>query len=368
MELKNITLTTILITLLITTLVRSASYERVGFWLTLQTLHETPGETFQLVGYQFALSSGSGEVGRASHESSTGEETLLVPVIVKEPIASNLDAQNFIEAVKNGDMVSARKAFEESNDELKKYYIKYLNNLESSKLVQLINSGDYETQEWTLQVVLAHIDLSALDNVFDEINLPNYFLSRAAYNADLACIPQRFIYLLGRINNSKDQEVAVRNGVAVLFNKHKTECLEHLVSALGEWILSGDLDDVAIKWAFSLASLLPVEGKSFVERFFDHPAITAESYADALHDSYKDECPANKPFKWLLDRADRQDLEAARRDKRFSERWQEFQNAVNRTVGIESRHGPGHRERVAAAKEALDLPTVLLDMIGGYIE
>ena len=180
-------------------------------------------------------------------------------------------------------------------------------------------------------------------------------------------MPQRFIYLLGRIDDKEDQEVAVRNGVTALFDKHKTECLEHLVSALSEWTLSGDLEDVAIR-GLSVSLFYPDEGNSFVERFFDHPAISAKDYSDALHDSYKMEAKLMSSLNGCWKEQIVKTWRQSRRDKRFSERWQEFQNAVNKAVGIESRHGPRHQKRVAAVKEALDLPTVLLDMIGGYIE
>ena len=53
-------------------------------------------------------------------------------------------------------------------------------------------------------------------------------------SADLACMPQRFTYLLEKIDNKKDQEKAVRNGVDALFRKSKTECLDPLLSALNE--------------------------------------------------------------------------------------------------------------------------------------
>ena len=100
-------------------------------------------------------------------------------------------------------------------------------------------------------------------------------------------MPQRFTYLLNKIDDKKDQEWAVRNGVSALFDANRTECLDPLLIALNEGtFLSKDLENVAIRGAFETASNYQDDRALFAKRFFDHPAISAEDYSDALYRSY----------------------------------------------------------------------------------
>ena len=106
-------------------------------------------------------------------------------------------------------------------------------------------------------------------------------------SADLACMPQRFTYLLNKIDDKEEQEVAVRNGVNALFDENKTECLDPLLSALKEGtFLSKDLENIAIRQAFWVASRYQDDRTLFAKRFFDHPAISAKDYSNALYNSY----------------------------------------------------------------------------------
>lgn len=138
------------------------------------------------------------------------------------------------------------------------------------------------------------------------------------------------------------------------------------------------MENIAIKYAFKTAASYPGDGRAlFVRRFFDHPAICAESYFSALLNSYRPKDRNEKLFYWLLERADRQDLEEFEKDKCFFKRMPlEFQEAMNRalqTVGTESRPGITHRQgitrqRLATIKEALegDIPKDLFNIIIKY--
>ena len=242
--------------------------------------------------------------------------------------------------------------------------------MKSSRLVKLINSARNDNKQWMLQVILAHADQLLIDNLFAKLNIPSHLLRDVANSADLACIPQRFIYLLERITDKEDQEWAVEKGVGALFNRGKTECLIPLVSALCECPLSGNVDNVSIRKAFYLASNCPVEGKPFVECYFDHPAILAQNYSNALYASYKDDGQANELFKWLLDRADRRDLKVVKKHALFFGMKSKFKKAVNQTVGIESRHKLRRPERIAAVEEAAKeyFPNDLVNLIGEFVE
>ena len=123
MELKNITLAALLTTLLVTGPVESAGDEGAGYSFSSALRRHLNPST---VGDQLASSSESEEIGQVSHESSTGEGTSSVPVKGKDLIASNPEAQSFIEAVQEGDMDACEGIFDSGKDELKKYCGKYL--------------------------------------------------------------------------------------------------------------------------------------------------------------------------------------------------------------------------------------------------
>jgi hypothetical protein len=128
------------------------------------------------------------------------------------------------------------------------------------------------------------------------------------------------------------------------------------------------VEDVVIRKAFYFATDHLDDGTFFAKRFFDHPAISADDYSDALYDFYIYGCQTKELFYWLLARADCQDLWAVRINKRFSWMKSGFQQAVNQAVGIESRHKLRRPERIAAAKEALEFSNDIFNRIAGYIE
>ena len=75
---------------------------------------------------------------------------------------------------------------------------------------------------------------------------------------------------------------------------------------------------------------------------------------------------AKEPFKWLVAKADRQDLEAVKKNKKFPDMEPKFQAVIEEAsseIRLEDRIGI--RERRAAIKEELDkhFPTVLVDLI-----
>ena len=71
------------------------------------------------------------------------------------------------------------------------------------------------------------------------------------------------------------------------FTRKRTECLDPLLTALNEGtFLSEDLENIAIRDAFCEATHYDDGREFFAKRYFDHPAISAKNYSDALYDSY----------------------------------------------------------------------------------
>jgi hypothetical protein len=230
MEFKNVTLAALLITLLITGLVESAGRKtpkgtcdlvnlmsRLSVPLAPQTMNGSPTETLQEAGDRLAPScekpkeKKERKKKRRLPELLTEQGTFSVPA--EDPIPSSPEANGFIEAAQKDDMNAAFDVFDGGNDELKKYCGKYLVSLGSPRLVELINRANDDIKKWMLQVILVHADQQLVNKVFGKVNPPNKLLRKVASSADLACIPQRFIYLLGRSEDKVDQKWAVISGV-----------------------------------------------------------------------------------------------------------------------------------------------------------
>jgi hypothetical protein len=365
MELENLALTVIFITLLIARLVESAGDKGTGPLLAPSTL--------QQVGDQLASTSGSEKIGQVSHESS-GEGASSVPEKEDDPIANTSEGQGFVEAVQISDMKAARKIFGDGNNERKKYCGKYLVSLGSARLVELIKGAwNNKIKEWLLQILLVHADQSVLDNVFGAVKPSNRNLKWAAGSAELACLPQRFAHLLKKINDKDDQKMAVSNGIIALIDENRAECFDPLLSALNEGtFLSEDLENVAIRRVFWAASRYQDDRALLAKRYVDHPAISAMDYSISLCNSYRCGDQVKEFFRWLLARADRRDLEVAKRSDAFFKMQPAFQKAVNdrrETVGSKTREVMGREERNTHIKEALDeyVPKDLLKLFSEYI-
>ena len=296
---------------------------------------------------------------------------------VIDHFASSSEVQHFIEAVQKGDMETALDVFYGDNSGLKKYCGKYLVSLESPILVKLLNSAIPLIRSRLLRVLLVHADQQQLiDDVFAGLKSSNKFLSYVAFSAesDLLCTPQGFTHLLWKMNDREGQEWAVKKGVQTLFKENKTECLDPLLDALRErTLLNANLEDVAIREAFKLASHHKDGRMLFVKRYYDHPAIPAKDYSTVLYRFYRKGGKNKILFRWLLDGADCQDLEVIKGSDEFSGEEADFQQAVNqalKAVRIESRHESGRKRRMATTRVALEehLPKVIEEVVFGYIE
>ena len=188
--------------------------------------------------------------------------------------------------------------------------------------------------------------------------------------AELVCMPQNYICVLRKITIEWAQEFVVKMGVNALFYKNKTEYLDPLLSALKEGtFLSTDLVNIAIRSAFWYAPSYQDNRSFLAKRFFDHPAVSAVYYSEALHCSYK--LSTKELFYWLLTRADHQDLEVVKGDVHFSAQEPEFQQAVDKAL---RKVDPDPRDSITLRRiettEALKdiLPKDLVNVIGEYVE
>ena len=175
-----------------------------------------------------------------------------------DPIANSLQGIALRRAVLRGDVHAVKDVLNGGSNELREFCVKHLVSSKRSKLVKLLYNGNHNNPELILRVILVHADHSLIDEIFAGFQFSNDILNSVAASADLACIPQRFIYFLGKINEKDAQECAVKYGIHALFSANRTECLDPLLSALGERAFLGEhLVNVAILKIFWSASFHP---------------------------------------------------------------------------------------------------------------
>ena len=304
-------------------------------------------------------------------------KTLPAPSKV-EDIASSSEVKKFRYAVQDGEMETASHSYTYGDDQLRKLKGEYLVSLGSSKLIELI--CETEDRGWILGALLVYADDFLIYQVFDKTRPSDDILRSVAQIADVACMPERYVYLLKKFKApalfaSLFQEIAVAQSVNALFMENKTNCFYPLLSALKkETFVSKNLEDKAISAAFTEASRYHDDRADFAKDFFDHPAVTAEDYSDALCRSYSNGDQTRELFRWLLARANLQDLEEVKLRQEFSEWASEFQKIVNdrlQIVGTKTRRELGDEiESAILMNEALEgiLLKDLRHIITGYIK
>ena len=84
----------------------------------------------------------------------------------------------------------------------------------------------------TLPVILSKGSKATIEEVLKEVPVSQDDLVHAARHIELACSPERFVDLLGRIETPKNQEMAIKNGIGALFEEKRTDCIDPLLIAL----------------------------------------------------------------------------------------------------------------------------------------
>ena len=154
-----------------------------------------------------------------------------------------------------------------------------------------------------------------IEKVLDGINFTDHDLAEVASKREQACVPQHFLGLISRIKSREVQAYAVRGGISNLFPEHM-DCLDPLLDALeGSASVSDGLKKIAIQTVFEGATRSRKD--DLVKRFYRHPAVTHEVYAEGLISSWNIDERQNMVFQILLEQADVGDLEAAKKSKRY---------------------------------------------------
>ena len=159
--------------------------------------------------------------------------------------------------------------------------------------------------------MLIHADQNSVDEIFGGIkHWDGLFANCVAPDADLACNPDRFIYLLKRITNVFDQGIATQRGVITLFDRNQAGCFDALLTTLEkDTTINSSIVAAAKRQAFVVASAPEKSRAPFAMSLYADPAIDAETYARGMNGSLADWGLERGIFYWLLDNASRVDLE-----------------------------------------------------------
>ena len=188
-------------------------------------------------------------------------------------------------------------------------------------VVQFIRQAG-EVNRFTLARVYAKGSPETVKKVLDELPFADYDLSEVASLSELMCSPDDALSLISRIKVPALQEHAVSGGISRLFPAH-TDCVDPMLTVLGDSkFLNKRVKDTAVQVVFERGAYF--EQDYWIERFWDHSAITPEIYAKGLYKSWSFYEQHNPVFSKLLERADRGDLLVALSDKHKNESFIAF--------------------------------------------
>lgn len=174
---------------------------------------------------------------------------LLLPIIyhvlASEDIAAGLNGQEnsleqgynyqrFQKAIRENNIENVYKIFIFNSEdiELRKYCVDSLIKLKGLKIVGLIKDAKEDVKAWVLQIVLSQGDQLLIEEVLGKLNISNELLTDLVIDANVACIPDRFIHVLRRITDKESQQEAIEKGIFGLYHGGRIECIEPLLSAL----------------------------------------------------------------------------------------------------------------------------------------
>ena len=187
-----------------------------------------------------------------------------------------------------------------------------------------------------------------------------------------ACILKDSSTFSTKLMIKRGQRKAVKGAVSALTSKNRTKNVDILLSALEkETFLSKNVENVAIRRAFEWDSYCKDDSAFLVKRYFDHPAISAKDYSDALYNSYVLGGKTERTLSLVIGKSRSSRLGCSQKRSGKLSGWpSEFQTAVEKALSKVSLNVRiGIRQRPAVIKRELDeyhLPTVLVNIIIEY--
>ena len=228
----------------------------------------------------------------------------------------------------------------------------------------------------TLAVLLKKGSKATIEEVLKEVTVSQDDLVYAARYIELACSPERFVVLLGRIETPENQDMAVKNGIKALLAEGHTDYIDPLLTALkNNKFYNRDVEDFVVQMMFVAGAFN--HNEVWTRRLHDHTAINPETYAFALF-AAGEESVGSPGFEWLLATASHGDLLATEEliSQKIS-RIPDFRDVIKQTLSSTKPEkvrlsviGPKARAvKQVFMKEigSVLVPEAVVDIIGSYV-
>ena len=207
----------------------------------------------------------------------------------------------------------------------------------------------------TLDQLLAVSPIEIVEKVIEKVDFPQQTLLDFVTSHEVGIFPETFLVLLDKIVKPEDQEKVVENAIGQLV--YIPTATSSLLNALkGKTFRSERLEHLAIQKAFR-EGVEHGRVDNLRGGICNHAAIAPELYADALIVSADWwEYPITRQF--LLDQADRHDLEAVKEKAGYADLNAKFRDDIEKALEITTPGGTRTRnydiQTVEKAEEIFD--------------
>ena len=224
----------------------------------------------------------------------------------------------------------------------------------------------------TLKELWRKRSIATFEKVLEKVDFPQQALIDLGSSYEVGYHLEKFLLLLNKIVKPEDQEKTVEKAIEQLVEKY-TDTSPLLDALKGKTFRSERLEHLAIQKAFmekakkGIAGFLP-------ENICNHAAITPELYADALIKTA--EWWKHHPMReFLLEQADRYDLETLKEKGGYAGLNAEFRDAIEEALETVEPGRVRNQDirRVQIAKETFEelghsgVPEMIAELIGSYI-
>ena len=296
----------------------------------------------------------------------------LFAIFMKCISASYIGWGGLCDAIDEGKLEIALKLCKENNSLCEGGVSHVIKRGDSDIIADFINQTN-QVNARTLEELWKESSVVVIENVLGRVSFSQKNLIDEASSIVLLHNPEKFIALLNKIEASKDQESVIVKGIEELFTYGYSSYVNNLFDFLkGKTFRNNNLEDIAVQKAFKQATLF----RSFTVLgcIFDHSAITPKIYANEL---IAEESRFAMGFivYWLLERADRYDLQAVKENKDYASLGSNFHATIEEALRTAKPGGTRNHdiERAKIAKEMFKklehsgVPKVIADLIGSYL-
>ena len=304
------------------------------------------------------------------------QETFLMPTGKRPRIKDLSPIQLFEKELKNKRMAPASRIYESGDNDFKRLCAEHLFSLGSDRAAGLIDGTTPMYKLWALKALLLYADTAFVGAVFDNLGRDAHALFKSAvYDAEVASRLGMIFYLIGKVSDEAVQVDIAANAADALFKAKKRNAYSNLISALRKKTINHpNLKEKVTSKIFHYSIYID-DGERCTKRYFDRPEVSSHVYAEALCKTYyRTKDPESAHVKWLMARADLEDLKMVKNRKKafeFSTLPTDFQLAITNAmkdtfpeprIGVRARR----KELGRVLYDDITIPKVLIQLILQY--